>query len=163
MVTGREDLLGALAEAYAMEKGLKAFYDFAADEADSEEVRDVFLRLRDWEERHMEYVAYLHEALTGDLNVNTFEDFEKKMPGTHIEGGVTRQEAAELYEPEECRSDRDAVRIALRIEGRAYTFYRQWAEKAGDPNTRIVFQDMVEQEQKHVALLKDLERRLPGD
>ena len=54
-MTGKEDLLRALIEAYLMEKGTQTFYIDAAGKAMKPNAKKTFLELSEWEERHMEY------------------------------------------------------------------------------------------------------------
>lgn len=155
MITGREDLLGAIAEAWALEKGLKEFYGYAAGKTGAGAVRDLLLRLKDWEDSHMEYLSFLHRSVQGETNLAGYREFSEKMKGTHMESGIPVKEGLELYKPEECESEADVIKVALRIEGKAYNFYRNLAEKAEDANARVVFGEMKEQEQKHIDLLKE--------
>ncbi|HDO25538.1 MAG TPA: hypothetical protein ENG95_02685, partial [Nitrospirae bacterium] len=50
----------------------------------------------------------------------------------------------------------EALTLAMEIEGKACNLYRRMSEKAGDPNARIVFGEMMQQEFKHVDYLKRL-------
>lgn len=155
MITGREDLLGAIAEAWALEKGLKEFYGYAAGEAAEGAVKDLLLRLKDWEDSHMEYLSFLHRSVQGETDLASYREFSEKMSGTHMESGIPVKEGLELYKPQECQSEADVIKVALRIEGKAYNLYRGLSEKAADANARVVFADMKEQEQKHIDLLKE--------
>ena len=154
MLTGKEDLRKAIVEAFAMEKGLRDFYDYAKDRSETAEVQDLFGRLREWETTHMDYLAFLYRALEGDLDLKPFDEFAKSLKPGHMESGVPVAEAEVLFRPEECTTEKAALDIALRIEGKAYNMYRRFSEGAQDSNARVVFKDMMEQEQKHIDTLK---------
>ena len=54
MITGKDDLLMALSEAFLMEKSTKIFYSDAAEKAINAEARSTFKYLSEWEGRHRE-------------------------------------------------------------------------------------------------------------
>ena len=56
MITGKEDLLTALIEAYLMEKGTNEFYAHAAEKAVDTAAGKTFGELSRWEEQHMQYI-----------------------------------------------------------------------------------------------------------
>ena len=60
MLTGKEDLLQALVEAYIMEKGTKEFYTLAASRWGAAAQKG-FTALADWEGRHMAYIQSLYQ------------------------------------------------------------------------------------------------------
>ena len=154
MLTGKEDLMKAIVEAYAMEKGLRDFYNYAKDRSETEAVQNMFGRLREWEVTHMEYLAFLHRAIEGDMELKTFDRFAQNLKPGHMESGIPVSEAEVLFRPEECTTEKAALDIALRIEGKAYNMYRKLSESAEDSNARVVFKDMMAQEQKHIDALR---------
>ena len=78
MMTGKEDLLRALIEAYLMEKGTRIFYSSAAAKAANPVARKMFSELSDWEEKHMEFIQYLYQAFEDDRDIKNFEAFRDR-------------------------------------------------------------------------------------
>lgn len=156
MVTGREDLLQALIEAFLMEKGTQEFYSRAAARTSNPRQKEMFLRLTGWEQDHKDYIQFLYQSVEGDADLRGFEDFSSKAHAPLAEGGIPIKNLQEKAENLEFSSDEEAMNLALEIEGRAYNLYRRLSETAADPNARVVFREMMEQEQKHVTYLKEL-------
>ncbi len=156
MITGKEDLMEAIAEAFAMEKGTKEFYDYAAERALSDTARRMFASLRDWEQSHMQYLIYLYQSLMEARETISYEEYVKNSPSADMESGMSVKEATELFERKEFIDDTEAILQALEIEGKAFNLYRQLSESAGDNNARVIFEEMKKQEQKHIDELRNL-------
>jgi len=156
MMTGKEDLLSALIEAYLMEKGTRMFYSGAAAKAVDPEARKMFAELSDWEERHMNYIQYLYLAMENDRDLQGFGDFSERTDAPVTEAGIPVKELEAKLEEYTFVDDEDALRLALGIEGKAYNLYRKLSEKASDSNARVVFKEMMDQELKHIEYLRKM-------
>ncbi|HEX8947994.1 MAG TPA: ferritin family protein [Dissulfurispiraceae bacterium] len=159
MLTGKEDLLQALMDAYLMEKGTMEFYGLAAQKAVAKEARDAFEALSSWEERHMDFIQFLYQAIQEDRDIQGFEDFKARSRTPLAEGAIPVKD----LEPKlECNftDDLGAIIMALEIEGKAYALYHNLSQSAQDANARVVFKDMMEQEAKHIDYLKGARMKL---
>lgn len=156
MMTGKEDLLRALIEAYLMEKGTRTFYSNAALKAAQSEAKKMFAELSDWEGRHMDFIQYLYQAFEGDRDIKGFEDFKEKADAPVTESGIPAKELEAKPEEYDFVDDEGAMKLALEMEGKAYNLYRKLSEEASDSNARVVFKEMMEQEAKHIAYLKKM-------
>ncbi|GBD99420.1 rubrerythrin [bacterium BMS3Abin07] len=158
MIKGKEDLQEAIVEALLMEKGTRDFYGFASSKACSEPARDLFGRLSDWEDQHMRYLQFLYRSLQGDLNLSSYEEFLEKAPADFIESGIEVEEAERLFVEKDFIDDAEAIILALEIEGKAYKLYGKLSGSAVYPNARVIFDEMMLQEQKHIDELRKLKR-----
>ncbi len=156
MLTGKESLLEAFSEALSMEKGTREFYDYASHRAISGRTREIFEKLRNWEDSHMHYLIYLYKAFTDERDLITYEEYLEKMPSVDTEAAIPVREAEELFEKKEFIDDTEAIRYALEIEGKAFNLYREFSDRAVDNNARVVFQHLKEEEAKHINELKNL-------
>ncbi len=159
-MTGKEDLLRALIEAYLMEKGTCAFYSNAAAKAAKPETKKMFAELSDWEERHMDFIQYLYQAFEGDLDIKGFEDFKERADAPVTESGIPVKELEAKMEEYSFVDDEETIKLALEMEGKAYNMYRKLSETATDSNARVVFKEMMEQEVKHIDYLKKMRENL---
>ncbi len=156
-MTGKEDLLRALIEAYLMEKGTRIFYSSAAAKAANPEAKKMFAELSDWEEKHMEFIQYLYQAFfEDDRDIKNFEDFRDRTDAPVAESGIPVKELEAKIEKYDFEDDEGAMRIALETEGKAYNLYRRLSEEAPDSNAKVVFKEMMEQELKHIDYLKKM-------
>jgi rubrerythrin len=154
MMTGKEDLLRALIEAYLMEKGTHTFYSGASEKAANPQAKKMFTELSDWEERHMDFIQYLYQAIEGDRDVKGFEDFKKRTDAPITESGIPVKELEAKLGEYDFVDDKGALQFALEMEGKAYNLYRKLSGETADSNARVVFEEMMEQEIKHIDYLK---------
>jgi rubrerythrin len=160
MATGKEDLLQALVDAYLMEKGTREFYAQAARKAIAPDAQRTFGELSAWEEKHMEFIQYLYQAVMEDRDVKGFEDFKAGSSAPITEGGIPVKDLAAKLETVSISNDMEAITFALEIEGKAYSLYWQLSKIAPDSNARVVYKSMMEQEINHISYLKDMMTRI---
>jgi hypothetical protein len=160
MISGKEDLLQALIEAFLMEKGTKVFYAHASGKSTSSEAKKIFGELAEWEGRHMEYLQYLYRSILGDIELKSFEDFEKKEKAPLTEAGIPVKILEAKTDEHAITDEKEALALAMEIEGKAYNLYHRLSQKAVDANARVVFSEMMKQEVKHIDYLKELRMKL---
>jgi len=160
MITGKDDLLTVLIEAYLMEKATNEFYTFASEKAINPEAKRAFGDLSCWEEQHMEFVQFLYQSILQDSDIRGFDDFRKKTPSPVTEAGIPVKDLEQKLEKPQYSDDHGALALALEIEGKAYNLYRKLSEGSADSNARVVFKEMMEQELKHIEYLKKMREQL---
>jgi len=160
MLTGKEDLLQALVEAYIMEKGTKEFYAQAASKSNTPEAKKSFTDLHAWENTHMIYIQSLYQAILDDRELEEFKAFSAKAPATVAEGGMPVKDLEKRIEKFTVKSEGDALTIALGIEAKAYGFYKGLAAKAKDDEAKIIFEEMMAQETKHMDQLNVMKKKI---
>ncbi|MBI5212651.1 MAG: hypothetical protein HY957_04680, partial [Nitrospirae bacterium] len=137
MVTGKEDLLQALIEAYLVEKGTMEFYSYAADVALNPEAKKMFGELSVWEERHMEYIRFIYHAVTQDLDIKGFEEFSKMTDAPFTEAGIPVKDMETRFEGHKFIDDMGALIMALEVDGKAYALYSRLSKSAENANARV--------------------------
>jgi rubrerythrin len=160
MVTGKEDLLQSLMEAFLMEKGTREFYSQASRRSIDTEAKAFFKDLSIWEEKHMDYIQSLYLAIQDDRDVERFEEFKKRADAPVTESGIPVKDLESEFEEYTFIDDSGALVMALEMEGKAYNLYRRLSEKAPDSNAKVVFKEMMEQELKHIDYLKEMRTKL---
>jgi rubrerythrin len=160
MLTGKEDLIQSLIEAYLMEKGTMDFYADAAAKALNTEAGKMFKELSQWEHKHMDFIGFLYQSIQEDKDVIGFERFSAKTEVPVTEAGIPVKVLEAKIEKHEFVDDMGALILALEIEGKAYSLYSRLTRSAVDTNAKVVFQEMMGQEAKHIEYLKKLRIKL---
>lgn len=160
MLTGKEDLLQALVEAYVMEKGTREFYAQAASKASAAEAKQRFTDLAAWENGHMIYIQSLYQSILEDRELEEFKTFSAKAPATVSEGGLQVKDLEKRIEKFTVKDERDALALALNIEAKAYAFYKDLAGKAKDGQTKVIFEELMAQETKHLNEINAIKKKL---
>lgn len=160
MLTGKEDLLQALVEAYIMEKGTKEFYAQASSKSSAAEAKKTFEDLAVWENKHMAYIQSLYQSILDDRELEEFNTFSAKAPATVAEGGMPVKDLEKRIEKFTVRNEGDALSLALGIEAKAYNFYKGLAAKARDDQAKVIFEEMMAQETKHLEQLNVMKKKI---
>lgn len=160
MLTGKEDLLQALVEAYIMEKGTKEFYAQAASKSSAAEAKKTFEDLAIWENKHMTYIQSLYQSILDDRELEEFKAFSAKAPTTVSEGGMPVKDLEKKVEKFAVKSESDALSLALGIEAKAYSFYKGLAAKTRDDQTKVIFEEMMAQETIHMDQLNVMKKKI---
>lgn len=154
MITGKEELLQSLIEAYIMEKGTNDFYRMASEKSLNEAAKKAFASLAEWEARHMEYIQFLYQSIQGDRDISSFEEFKKRTGAPSVEGGIPIKDLEKRIENYSLIDDSGAVSLALEIEVKSYNLYRKISETAESTNARVFMKEMMEQEQSHINFIR---------
>jgi rubrerythrin len=160
MLTGKEDLLQALVEAYIMEKGTKEFYAQAASKSTAAEAKKSFADLSAWENKHMIYIQSLYQSILDDRELEEFKVFSVKAPATVAEGGMPVKDLDKKIEKFTVKNEGDALTLALGIEAKAYNFYKGLAAKAQDGEAKVIFEEMMAQETTHMDQLNVMKKKI---
>jgi rubrerythrin len=158
MLTGKEDLLQALVEAYIMEKGTKEFYALAASKSGAA-AKKGFEDLAAWENRHMIYI----QSLLDDRELMEFKEFSSSVPSPVAEGGMPVKDLEKKIEKFSVQNETDALSLAANIEAKAYNFYKDLAKRAQDAEAKVIFEEMMAQETKHMDEIKAMKNRLSSN
>jgi rubrerythrin len=141
------EMCGILVMAAQKERAAHDFYTQAAGKTRHPLGKKMFERLAGEETRH--------EHLLQDwANVGVCPA-EVKFPVMDSDL-VKKGQAAVAAQVQAATDDLSAIEMGQAMERKSIDFYREAAEKAGDPAARDLFQRLRAEEDKHLALLTDL-------
>jgi len=160
MVSGKEDLLGALISAFSMEKGSNEFYIKAEDRVIDKKGKETFRRLASFEEGHMRYIQYLYTSLLDEKKLISLAEFEEKVPTEIMEGGIKVDEALAMVEEVLFLDDIDALKVAEDKEHKSYAFYQRLIRKSSDTNAKIIFEELAKEEKRHIKYIQELMNKI---
>lgn len=156
MLTGKEDLLQSLIEAYLMEKATREFYSKASEKMINLSAKKIFHELSLWEGKHMDFIQFLYQSVQDDRDIIGFEDFKNKVSAPITEAGISVKDLEARMEEYDFTDESMALTVANDIEKKAYELYKGLSEKAVDTNARVVFRGMMNEEKKHMDYLKKI-------
>ncbi len=152
MLKKDSSLLDSLLFAFGLEKGSNIFYTRAAEKMDDEKSRELFLSMADIEKGHMANIRLLYCGMENEACPATMEEFIESTEGAYVEGGKLLEHV--LRELDVAFLDEaDAIKIAIKQEGEAYAFYVKAAKRMLDSNARVLFENLAEEEKKHLDVL----------
>jgi len=159
MLKKDSSLLDALLFAFGLEKGSNTFYTKAAEKMDDQKSKELFYAMADVERGHMANIRLLYCGMENEACPATMEEFIQSAGGEYIEGGKLLENA--LKELDVAFLDEaDALKIAIKQEGEAYAFYTKAAKRMLDSNARVLFDNLAEEEKKHLDTLTKLLKQM---
>jgi rubrerythrin len=143
----------AMAVAYALEAGLKDFYDTMAVKVDSDPARQLFQQLSQIEVKHQDRILEQYSELTG--KPATRETFEAWQVPAVLEGGLSTEEYANLLMPA-YDTVQEIIELAMSIEAQALDLYLRASQKAQNEAGKKALIQIANEEKTHLARLGQL-------
>ncbi|RPJ06747.1 MAG: hypothetical protein EHM36_06595 [Deltaproteobacteria bacterium] len=144
--TEREDLK-AIEIAMEAEKQAAQFYSKASKKTRSPKGRDMFQQLSEFEGNHYQKLKELMKSL------------QDRNEWILYSGTPLRQKAipakGEKPKGQEQLTDMDALKMAIKEEKKAQSYYRSMAELTADPRGKGMFKRLAEEEALHEKVLND--------
>ena len=144
------NVLHALDIAVEREKGAHDFYSQAAEVTHDTRGKEMFVWLAQQELGHFNSLRKLNEALLEsdseiELGFLSAEDRKviESMPKSEVSGKVTTTTAAI-----------EALQISMQAERVAIELYRRMEKSTIDPGAKMMFDELVAEEQVHLLLLE---------
>jgi rubrerythrin len=144
--TEREDIK-AIRVAMEAEKNANQVYSTAAKKTKNPKGRDMFQQLSEFEMNHYRKLNELLSSLQekGEWILYSGTSLKRKTIPLKVE----------KVKGQEQMTDMDALRIAVRAEKKAQSYYRSMAELTKDPRGRDMYKRLVEEEALHERILND--------
>jgi rubrerythrin len=117
------------------------------------DTKDLFQKLSQIEVKHQDRIFNEYVALIGKSI--TREEFEKNIVIKAVEGGLTTEEYANIFQPD-WESVPDIIELAMSIEAQALDLYLRAADKSSDPQSKKVLIQIADEERTHLAQLGKL-------
>lgn len=154
---GSESPEDTLIVAYSLEQGLREYYLSMVQKVKNTQVQELFSLLAEIEIKHQErlFQQYLELSDTPP----TLEEFENQIVINAVEGGMTTDEYANMYNPD-WESAVDVISIAMAIEAQALDMYQRTAAKVDNEKIRKILTQIAREERSHLKELGKLMDRI---
>jgi rubrerythrin len=142
-----------------IEKEGLGFYEKAAKNVADPRVKDMFSRLADEERQHIETlqtkVRFLQPAISGKAKTRKHFDL---FVNNELKGKVFPR--FEKKAVQKFKSDMDALEFGIESEKRSIEILSSLLENEKKLDVKTIFSHLMVEEKKHLALLKDLKRKI---
>jgi rubrerythrin len=156
LISGNESPAEMLAIAYAMEEGLRSFYERMDASVSDQDAAEAFRKLAAMDTQHKEMIFDLYKKNQGEAE--TTEDLEKEILPKIMEGGMTTDEFLAANQPS-LETAEDVTILAMMLEAQALDLYSRYSFSTEDPETKRVLHELANEEKMHLALLGDLQEK----
>jgi rubrerythrin len=156
LITGKEEPGEMLLIAYAMEEGMRSFYEEMESRVESSDAARLFGDLAEMDLRHKEMIFGLFQQYRKD--VGSAAELEERVLPEVMEGGMTTEELLALNQL--ClETTGDVLILAMMLEAQALDLYQRYAQRSEDPRTKEVLHELANQEKAHLTSLGNLRDR----
>lgn len=145
----------ALRIAINMEKEGKVFYTALAENAKDSGVKEIFAKLAQDEEDHMDTFQRIYDSLPSPQEqIYAGEDYTADEYLKHLvdTGVFTRKDSAKVLALQ-IKSDVDALKIGIQAEKDAILYYREVIQHTKNDDGRKAFEQLLNEEKTHLHLL----------
>lgn len=152
----QNEVIATLQSAMQLEKNGIKFYGSAAEHTRNARGKATFISLVHDEQAHLDVIRHEVEniqktsAWLDFRQVLSWDLVHQKTPDVFPEDEET---VKGMVKPES--SDRDALRLAAKMEEDSYSFYAAAADKTQDPNGRALYIFLADQETHHLRLINN--------
>ncbi|UNC92974.1 ferritin-like domain-containing protein [Candidatus Contubernalis alkaliaceticus] len=126
-----------------------SFYRLAAEKTDDLEVKESFNLLAEEEKKHETWLRALYRDISEGTNGQN--DADKPVKGQSP--GIFRREN---MNSESGSLEVSVLRIGILMEKASIDFYREAAEKTGNPRAKELYENLVEWEREHMESLEKM-------
>ncbi len=153
LITGKENPGDMLLIAYAMEEGMRNFYEEMGSRVGDSEAAQLFGDLAEMDVRHKEMIfGFLQRYQEG---VGTTEELEERVLPKVMEGGMTTEEFLSANKPS-LETTGDVLILAMMLEAQALDLYLRYSQRCEDADTKAVLHELADQEKGHLTSLGNL-------
>lgn len=140
------------------EKKRRDFYGKVAVSFNDKDMKDLFSKLRDWEETHIKKFSEIRDSVVGDMEVTeTYEgEFESYMK-TLIDDKFYAQVSPAEFD-KNVKKPIDAIRYGISFEKDAILFFGELLSYMSGENTDKV-RKLIDEEKQHIIYLTELKRK----
>jgi len=153
MLRGDESPAEIVIIAYGMEQALGGFYATLSKRSQDAELKGLFTKLADIEQRHREMLFALYTEI--DPSGKNVRQFEEQVDAKRMEGGFSSKDFMKQNEAQ-MKTVPDVLTIAMMIETQALDLYLRYAGRSTVGHTKEVLYTIADQEKAHLAALGQL-------
>jgi len=139
------------------EKKRRDFYGFAAAKFKEKDMKDLFARLRDWEEAHIHKFTEIRNTIEESEVIESYEgEFAAYLKAT-VDDLLYNQVSAEWF-TENVTSQLSAINYGIGFEKDAILFFNELLKYMSEHHREKV-QELINEEKKHLIYLAELKRK----
>ncbi len=144
------------------EKKRRDFYALAAEQyRDSAELAELFGKLRDWEEEHIQRFQEIRDTVSKAQYTESYpgetEAYMKALVDSDLYDKITPESFTSMVS-----SPEEALDMGIRFEKDAILFFGGLSRFADD-SVKEVMGRLIEEEQQHMLYLFDLKKKMKGE
>ena len=140
------------------EKKRRDFYGSVAEKFERKEIRELFERLRDWEETHIKKFSEVRESVKEPATAESYPGELEAYMNALIDDKLYDEVSPDRFSGS-VKDARDAIRYAIGFEKDAILFFNELLTYMKSPEREPV-EKLISEEKQHIVYLSELRRGL---
>lgn len=141
----------------AKEKKRRDFYGYAAEKFKEKDMKDLFARLRDWEDEHIRKFSEIRDTTETYEVPETYEGEFAAYIKYVVDDLLYKQVSAEWF-AENVKKSIEAIKYGIGFEKDAILFFSELLKYMMGPNKEKV-EELIGEEKKHLIYLSELKKK----
>ncbi len=141
------------------EKKRRDFYAAVSERFSEKEMKELFTRLRDWEEAHIKKFSEVRGKVAEKEPVESYPGELAGYIHALVDDRLYAEVSAESFGGN-VKSPMDAVRYGIGFEKDAVLFFRELCSYLKSGRNRDMVEELITEEKQHIVYLADLMRKL---
>lgn len=139
------------------EKKRRDFYAYTAERFGKQEMKELFTRLRDWEETHIEKFTKIREGIEESETSESYEGESADYMKAAIDDLLYKQVSAAWF-AKNVKSEIEAIKYGIGFEKDAILFFNELLRYM-NPHHKEKIQELINEEKKHLIYLTELKKK----
>jgi len=141
----------------AKEKKRRDFYAYTADKFKEKEMKDLFSRLRDWEDEHIKKFTAIRNS-TGTYEAAESYEGESDAYMKFVVDDMLYQQVSAVWFAKNIREPLEAIKYGIGFEKDAILFFTELLKYMMGPDKEKV-KELIGEEKKHLIYLSELKKK----
>ena len=139
------------------EKARRDFYARVAEQFDDGDVKDLFTRLRDWEEGHVRKFQAIRDSLSEPGTVESYPGEMEAYMQALVDDELYETVTADTFS-QYVKTPKDAIIYGIGFEKDAILLFMELASKVQSKDKQVIL-ELMEEERQHIVQLIKLRKR----
>lgn len=140
------------------EKKRRDFYALAADNFSEKKLKDLFSRLKNWEETHIKKFSEIRNSIDEQETKESYPGELGAYMKAYIDDALYREITPEKFK-QRIPSPFSAIEYAIGFEKDAILFFNELLPYVSSPNKEAI-QQLIDEEKKHIVFLVEQRNKL---
>ncbi len=140
------------------ERKRRDFYGLVAERFEGKETKELFLRLKEWEETHIKKFSELRQSVQEPLTAEQYPGELQAYMGALVDDRLYDSVSPDQFSGN-VKDVHDAVRYAIGFEKDAILFFSELLSWVKSPNVEPI-KKLIDEEKQHIVYLANLRKKL---
>ncbi|MFC1709074.1 ferritin family protein [Candidatus Omnitrophota bacterium] len=140
------------------EKKRREFYALVAEKFEDKDIKDVFIKLRDWEDSHIQKFTEIRSKISQSETTDSYPGEMGDYMNSLMDDTLYKEVSPEQF-AQKVSTPLSAVQYGIGFEKDAILFFNEFMGVASDSDKKTIKQ-LIEEEKEHIIFLSNLKNKI---